>query len=307
MVIARGLPRGFPYRLIYNQRSLWVKRRQRKSILRPCSVKKLLSHSREEHEREKEHEHAVSKDEERKKDMAKARKEEAKAGDSEDILPGIPPVPSSNHPKSGVVFVLEKASLVPAYVGRTYEILNPDKHADFLRKKNMNPYDYRPDIVHEILVDILGSRLNMAGMVQAVFVKTDLGHLIKIKPHVRIPPTLGKFCAMMSQLLQKFSIKARGGGEKLMQLIENPLVKHLPVNSRIIGLSVSSPKAVRLRDYVDDVGNDCTPVFVIGAMAHGKINDDYTDDLISVSALPLSAGVCVRRICYELERKWRIL
>ncbi|XP_027061096.1 ribosomal RNA small subunit methyltransferase nep-1-like [Coffea eugenioides] len=307
MVIARGLPRCFPYRLIYNQRSLWVKRRQRKSILRPCSVKKLLSHSREEHEREKEHEHAVSKDEERKKDMAKARKEEAKAGDSEDILPGIPPVPSSNHPKSGVVFVLEKASLVPAYVGRTYEILNPDKHADFLRKKNMNPYDYRPDIVHEILVDILGSRLNMAGMVQAVFVKTDLGHLIKIKPHVRIPPTLGKFCAMMSQLLQKFSIKARGGGEKLMQLIENPLVKHLPVNSRIIGLSVSSPKAVRLRDYVDDVGNDCTPVFVIGAMAHGKINDDYTDDLISVSALPLSAGVCVRRICYELERKWRIL
>ncbi|XP_027063688.2 uncharacterized protein [Coffea arabica] len=307
MVIARGLPRCFPYRLIYNQRSLWVKRRQRKSILRPCSVKKLLSHSREEHEREKEHEHAVSKDEERKKDMAKARKEEAKAGDSEDILPGIPPVPSSNHPKSGVVFVLEKASLVPAYVGRTYEILNPDKHADFLRKKNMNPYDYRPDIVHEILVDILGSRLNMAGMVQAVFVKTDLGHLIKIKPHVRIPPTLGKFCAMMSQLLQKFSIKARGGGEKLMQLIENPLVKHLPVNSRIIGLSVSSPKAVRLRDYVDDVGNDCTPVFVIGAMAHGKINDDYTDDLISVSALPLSAGACVRRICYELERKWRIL
>ena len=110
----------------------------------------------------------------------------------------------------------------------------------------------------------------MAGMVQAVFVKTDLGHLIKIKPHVRIPPTLGKFCAMMcessvlfyvyymcsfrlptlillvcvpritllkdaAQLLQKFSIKARGGGEKLMQLIDNPLVKHLPVNSRIIG------------------------------------------------------------------------
>ena len=34
---------------------------------------------------------------------------------------------------------------------QTYEILNPDKHADFLRKKNMNPYDYRPDIVHEVI------------------------------------------------------------------------------------------------------------------------------------------------------------
>lgn len=103
-----------------------------------------------------------------------------------------------------------------------------------------------------------------------MFIKTDLGHLIKIKPHVRIPPALGKFCAMMcessvlfyvyymcpfhlptlillvcvpgitlindtTQLLQKFSNKVRGGREKLMQLIENPLVKHLPVNFRMIG------------------------------------------------------------------------
>ncbi|XP_027109742.1 uncharacterized protein [Coffea arabica] len=76
--------------------------------------------------------------------------------------PGIPLAPSIKNSKPGVIFVLEKASLVPAYVWTTYEILNPDKHADFMRKKNMNPYNYRPDIIHEVLVDILGSRLNMA-------------------------------------------------------------------------------------------------------------------------------------------------
>lgn len=107
------------------------------------------------------------------------------------LLPGIPLAPSSRDPKPPrVIFVLEKASLVPAYVGRvrklvllpifslarifcviyiclpffcfcppylhtyhvlqSYQILNPDEHADFLRKKNMNPYDHRPDIIHEV-------------------------------------------------------------------------------------------------------------------------------------------------------------
>lgn len=94
---------NFPFRgLLLLLFSIRVKRRQRKSILRRCSVEKLQSHSREELQPVKEHEHAVSKSEERKKDMAKARKEEKKAGDSEDVLPGIPPVPSSNHPKSDI-------------------------------------------------------------------------------------------------------------------------------------------------------------------------------------------------------------
>ncbi|CAI9096955.1 OLC1v1033228C1 [Oldenlandia corymbosa var. corymbosa] len=250
----------------------------------------------------------VIEDGEREKGDAELSDTEAKdAVDPLALLPGLPSVPSKSSRKAGVIFVLEKASLVPAYVGRTYEILNPDKHAEFLRKKKLNPYDYRPDIIHEILVDIMGSRLNMAGGVQAVYVKTDLGQLIKIDPHVKIPPTLGKFCAMMCQLLQKFSIKASGKGKKLLKLIENPLVQHLPMNSKRIGLSKSSPKAVKLQDYVCSIDSDVTPVFVIGAMAHGKIECDYIEDLISVSALPLSAGVCIRRICYELERRWGIL
>ncbi|XP_071937583.1 uncharacterized protein [Coffea arabica] len=92
-----------------------------------------------------------------------------------------------------------------------------------------------------------------------------------------------------------------------MRLIENPLDKHLPLNSLKIGLSFSSSKAVNLRDYVTTISNDCTLVFIIDAMAHGKIDTEHTDDLISVSSLPLSARVCVRHVCCELERQWEIL
>ncbi|KAK3030250.1 hypothetical protein RJ639_038373 [Escallonia herrerae] len=73
------------------------------------------------------------------------------------------------------------------------------------------------------------------------------------------------------------------------------------------GLSVSSRRAVPLRDYVNTISNDVTLVFVVGAMAHGNIDSDYTDDFISVSNYPLSAGTCLAQICTAVERHWNIL
>ncbi|RDX66454.1 Ribosomal RNA small subunit methyltransferase nep-1, partial [Mucuna pruriens] len=226
--------------------------------------------------------------------------------DSVPQLPGIPLPPHSHNSKHGVYFILEKASLVAAYVGKKYQILNPDEHANFLRRKNMNPYDFRPDIVHEALLQIMSSRLCLTGRLRAVFIRTDEGILIRVEPKTQIPKTLGSFCNMMAELLQKFCIKSKGGHGKLLRLIQNPVTHHLPVNSRKIGLSFSSPKAVQLRDYVSDANCDENLVFVVGAMAHGKIDVDYTDDLISVSGYPLSAGTCLRRICIALERSWKI-
>ncbi|WCJ33881.1 Ribosomal RNA small subunit methyltransferase NEP1 [Euphorbia peplus] len=221
-------------------------------------------------------------------------------------LPGIPIAPSVKSSKSGVIFVLEKASLTIASVGRKVQILNPNEHATSMRKKKMNPYNYRPDIVHEALCQIMGSRLRMAGRLKAVYIKTDEGILIKVEPNAKIPGNLGMFCSMMAELLQKLSIKAKGKGGKLLRLVENPVTQYLPVNSRKIGLSYSSKKAVELRDYVNAINHDEDLVFVVGAMAHGKIDSDYTDDLISVDENPLTAAICLRHLCYAMERRWNI-
>nr|KYP57803.1 hypothetical protein KK1_004082 [Cajanus cajan] len=226
--------------------------------------------------------------------------------DSMPQLPSIRPPPHSHNSKQGVYFILEKASLVAAFVGKKYQILNPDEHANFLRRKNMNPYDFRPDIVHEALLQIMSSRLCLSGRLRAVFIRTDEGILIRVAPQTQIPKTLGSFCNMMMELLQKFSIKSKGGHGKLLKLIQNPVTNHLPINSLKIGLSFSSTKAVQLRDYVSGANCDENLVFVVGAMAHGKIDVDYIEDLISVSGYPLSAGTCLRRICIALERSWNI-
>ncbi|XP_010554773.1 PREDICTED: ribosomal RNA small subunit methyltransferase nep-1 [Tarenaya hassleriana] len=241
-------------------------------------------------------------------DNGEKEKGEEGGGTATDELEGIPIAKSDlNTTKPGIVFVLEKASLEVAKVGKTYQLLNSDDHANFLRKNNRNPADYRPDIVHQALLMILDSPVNKAGRLKAVYVRTEKGVLFEVKPHVRIPRTFKRFAGIMLQLLQKLSITAAGKREKLLRVIKNPVTQYLPVNSRKIGFSYSSDKLVNMQKHLSGVCNDMDVVFVVGAMAHGKIECDYIEEFVAVSGYPLSAAYCISRICEALSTNWDIV
>ncbi|XP_020202869.1 ribosomal RNA small subunit methyltransferase NEP1 [Cajanus cajan] len=230
------------------------------------------------------------------------------ASTEDNELSGIPIAPSENNTtKPNVIFILEKASLEVAKVGKTYQLLNSDDHANFLRKNNKNPGDYRPDITHQSLLSILDSPLNKSGRLRTVYIKTEKGVLIEVKPFVRIPRTFKRFAGVMLELLQKLSISAVGKREKLLRTVKNPVTQYLPVNSRKIGLSYSSEKLVDMNDYVSTVPNNMDLVFVVGAMAHGKIETDYTEDYVAISEYPLSAAYCIAMITVAVQKKWKIL
>ncbi|CAD6247286.1 unnamed protein product [Miscanthus lutarioriparius] len=235
--------------------------------------------------------------------------EEAAAGEEgHAAVDGLPIVPRmvDGKRRPGAIFVLERACLEVGKVGKTMQILNSDDHANYLRKQNRNPADYRPDIIHQALLAIFDSPLTKAGRLQAVYVRTEKGVLFEIKPHVRMPRTFKRFCGLMSQLLQKLSITAVGKREKLLNVVKNPVTRYLPVGARKIGLSFSAEKSVNLFDYVAKSSDDEPLVFVVGAMAHGKIDKEYTDDYIQICNYPLSAACCLNRICSALEQKWNI-
>ncbi|KAJ0976394.1 hypothetical protein J5N97_018359 [Dioscorea zingiberensis] len=40
---------------------------------------------------------------------------------------------------------------------------------------------------------------------------------------------------------------------------------------------------------------------LVGAMAHGKFEQDYTDEFISISKAPLNVNACSMKICVALE------
>ncbi|XP_004498383.1 uncharacterized protein [Cicer arietinum] len=224
-----------------------------------------------------------------------------------DGIPIAPPVELKNSEKPGVIFILEKASLEIGKVGKTYKLLNSDDHANFLLRDKKNPGDYRPDITHQALLSILDSPLNKAGRLKAVYIKTEKGDLIEVKPYVRLPRTFKRFAGVMVELLQKLSISAAGKREKLLRMVKNPVTKYLPLNSRKVGFSFSSEKLVHMNDYVSTIPSNMDLVFVVGAMAHGKVEVDYIDDYLAISAYPLSAAYCITRICGSLESKWNIL
>ncbi|KAK6782598.1 hypothetical protein RDI58_020394 [Solanum bulbocastanum] len=288
-------------------------------------------------------------------ESTKRMKTEHTAADTEaaervvDLLSGIPVVAADQTNKAGVIFIIERASLEIAKIGKTYQLLNSDEHSNFLKKNGRNPSDYRPDIAHQIngnqqevdgsnfcqlfvemgggmswsdsecvlelgsidgiaaMLSILDSRVNKAGRLKALYVRTEKGVLFEVKPHVRIPRTFKRFAGIMLQLLQKLSITAVGKREKLLRVIKNPVTQYLPIDCRKIGFSHSSEKLVDIQDYVNGVNNDTNLVFVVGAMAHGKIDKDYVEDYLSISDYPLSAAYCISMITNAMERKWKIL
>ncbi|XP_073125996.1 uncharacterized protein [Henckelia pumila] len=249
-------------------------------------------------------------DKEESPQLPKKQKTEATESNGENLIdemPGIPIVPVESENKPGVIFILEKASLEIAKVGKSYQLLSSDEHANYLLKNRRNPAEYRPDIAFQAIQTILDSRVNKVGRLKALYVKTQEGILFQIKPHARMPRTYKRFSGLMVQLLQKLHITAAGKGEKLLRIIKNPVTQYLPIKSRKIGFSHSSEKLVNIHDYVGTVNRELDLVFVVGAMAHGKIDKDYVEDYISISSFPLSAAYCISMITTSLEQKWEIL
>ncbi|QHO23300.1 ribosomal RNA small subunit methyltransferase NEP1-like isoform X1 [Arachis ipaensis] len=153
----------------------------------------------------------------------------------------------------------------------------------------------------------MDSPLNKYGLVGSIFVKIDGGSLFEIKPHVCIPRTCKRFCGLIVDLLRKSCVRAKDTNEVLICVVEEPVTRHLPVNSHIIiGLSYSSEMLVDIDDYVGALSDAVTPIFVVGAMVNGKVKRDNTHDYISVSDYPLGAKCCVGLICDALEQKWKL-
>ncbi|TYH38331.1 hypothetical protein ES332_D12G103200v1, partial [Gossypium tomentosum] len=186
-------------------------------------------------------------------------------------------------------FIFNLIYLVGCKLLRSFQLLNSDDHANFLRKNNNNPADYRPDITHQALLSILDSPINKVGRLQAVYVRIEKGVLFEVKPHVRIPRTYKLF------LIDLFYNNA------VLQVIKNHVTNYFLVNSHKIGFSYSLDKLVKMRKYVDAVGDD------VSAMVHGKIELDYIDDFIAIPGYPLSATMCIARITKALADKWSIL
>ncbi|XP_017872161.1 PREDICTED: ribosomal RNA small subunit methyltransferase NEP1 [Drosophila arizonae] len=216
-----------------------------------------------------------------------------------------------NTKEKRLIIVLEGAQLETVKVNRTFELLNCDDHAGILRKNQREPGTCRPDITHQCLLMLFDSPLNRAGLLQ-VFVRTAQNVIIEINPQTRIPRTFKRFAGLMVQLLHKFQVRANETSRRLMSVIKNPITDHLPVGCKKYAMSYSGRLVTNCRELVPkgEEGSSAYEepvVIVIGAFAHGTLNTDYTEELISISRYPLSAAIACSKLCSAFEEVWGVV
>jgi len=205
-----------------------------------------------------------------------------------------------------LIVILERAQLETAKLGKSYELLNSDKHASFLKKQKKDPAEYRPDILHQCLLMLMDSPLNRSGMLQ-VFIHTERNVLIEVNPQTRIPRTFERFAGLMVQLLHKLQIRAADGPQKLLKVVKNPVTSHLPLGCPVLGTSFHADEFIHPRDLVPKGAKSESPIaIVIGSMARGKVTVDYTERELKLSSFPLSAALTCAKICGAFEDEWGI-
>jgi rRNA small subunit pseudouridine methyltransferase Nep1 len=73
-----------------------------------------------------------------------------------------------------------------------------------------------------------------------------------------------------------------------------------------VGTSFQASKLVRLRKFATEKAADKPMCVVVGAIAHGAVDTDWTDEDISVSQYAMSAaGVCAK-LTDAFEEVWGI-
>ncbi|XP_067936245.1 ribosomal RNA small subunit methyltransferase NEP1-like [Watersipora subatra] len=203
-----------------------------------------------------------------------------------------------------LIVILEGASLETIKVGKQYELINCDKHKPQMRKHKKDFSQCRPDITHQCLLMLMDSPLNRAGLLQ-VYIHTASNQLIEISPQTRIPRTFDRFCGLMVQLLFKLSISASDApNKKLLKLIKNPVTDHLPTGCRKICMTYNAEKCVKPAELVPE--GEVPIAIVVGAIAIGSIDPEYTEENIAISNYPLSAALTCSKLCNAFEEAWAV-
>lgn len=74
--------------------------------------------------------------------------------------------------------------------------------------------------------------IRLAGKLKGLYIRTAKNVLISVNPKIRLPRTFKRFCGLIVQLLQKLSIRATNGPDKLMRVVKGPVTKYFPVRLR---------------------------------------------------------------------------
>ena len=214
--------------------------------------------------------------------------------------------------KKKLIVVLEGATLELGSLKKNPQLLNCDEHYRIIKSMKKKLDEFRPDIIHQCLLDLFDSPLNKVGLLQ-VYIHTNKNILIEINPKTRIPRTFKRFSGLFTQLLLKNEIKT-DTNEILLKVINSNIEDVVGKNVPKILLS-SKGRLIDIDTYCDNLNSNSEKekyknmCFIIGTNPKGDIDPmiKYNDDCISLSSFDLDSNIVCAKICCSFEKVWDIL
>ena len=163
----------------------------------------------------------------------------------------------------------------------------------------------RPDIVHNVLLQIIETPLNWEGGLR-VFIHTQHDYVISINPKIRLPRNYVRFVGLIEQLFAQKRVPAKG--EPLMQ-IEKSNLQQLVRNthaSNVFGFSILG-KPTLMRSTAERVSKLENPLVFVGGFPRGHFGNEtrrLLNEIYSVDRESLDAWVVAGRFVYDFE--WSI-
>ena len=219
-----------------------------------------------------------------------------------------------NKLKRKLIIILEGASLELGNVKKNPQIINCDDHYKIIKSMKKKLDEFRPDIIHQCLLNLFDSPLNKVGLLQ-VYIRTNKNILIEINPKTRIPRTFKRFSGLFSQLFLKNEIGIEDNSHKEIFLkILNTKLEDIIHDIPKILLSEKG-RLVDIDTYCKNLENNIKEnknkniCFIIGTNPKGDIDPmiKYNDDCISLSSFDLDSNVVCAKICSAFENSWGVL
>ena len=221
-----------------------------------------------------------------------------------------------NKIKKKLIIILEGATLELGNIKKNPQIINCDDHYKIIKSMKKKLEEFRPDIIHQCLLNLFDSPLNKVGLLQ-VYIHTNKNALIEINPKTRIPRTFKRFSGLFSQLFLKNEIGTEDTNEgkkeiflkilntKIENLIEDIPKILLSEKGRLVDIDIycknleENLKTKKNRDIC----------FIIGTNPKGDIDPmiKYNDDCISLSSFDLDSNIICGKICSAFENAWGVL
>jgi len=161
----------------------------------------------------------------------------------------------------------------------------------------------RPDIVHFILLEALGSPLNMMGRLRT-WVATYDDQVLELSPRTRLPRVYERFKGLVEKLYVDGEVRTESG-ERLMAL------RHMTLQSlvaeikpdKIILLSEKGER-LSLRALAGELHKNSEPMAIIGGFPHSGFRPEtmaLADKIVSIFEAPLEAWVAASRLLCAVE------